>query len=218
MNPLVPNDSHHLIRQGMSLALLGVLALLITSCAHPRGGDAPNSTGAAHKASLPERSLYQVSSSWTNDLNQAQRLTALSGRPQVVTLFFTKCEYACPALVHDMKAIEDALPAELRPRVGFTLITFDTERDTPATLAAYRAVHALPPHWSLLQGGPDDTLELAALLGVKFKKDARGQFAHSNILSLLNAQGELLYQQVSLNQKPEAMAERIVREMTDKHP
>lgn len=213
MNPFIPKASRHAIRRWMCLPFLGALALFVTSCTHPRDRDYPVTKGVARNAALPDASLYQVTSSWTNDLNRTLLLKSLGGSPQVVTLFFTKCEYACPALVHDMKAIEAALPADLRARVGFALITFDTERDNPAALAAYRAIHSLPSHWTLLQGGTDDTLELAALLGVKFKKDARGQFAHSNILSLLSAQGELLYQQVGLNQKPEAMAEQIVREM-----
>jgi protein SCO1/2 len=42
-------------------------------------------------------------------------------------------------------------------------------------------------------------LELAALLNVKFKKDAQGQFLHSNVLTLLNAKGEIVSQQVGLN-------------------
>jgi protein SCO1/2 len=39
---------------------------------------------------------------------------------------------------------------------------------------------------------------LAALLNVKFKKDAQGQFLHSNVITLLNADGELVCQQLGL--------------------
>jgi len=40
--------------------------------------------------------------------------------------------------------IEAALTPDLLARVGFTLGLFDTKRDTPAALAAYRLTHALP--------------------------------------------------------------------------
>ena len=158
---------------------------------------------------LSDRSLYQIDSSWTTDAGTTLKLPSLAGRPQVVTMFFAHCEYACPVLVHDMKKVEAALPASLRTNVGFVLISFDSERDTPAALTTYRKNHELPPNWTLIRGAPDDVLELAALLGVKFKKDARGQFAHSNILTLLNAGGEVTHQQVGLNQSPEETVKQI---------
>ena len=60
-------------------------------------------------------------------------------------------------------------------------------------------------------GTADDVLELAALLGVKFKKDARGQFAHSNVLTVLNPGGEVVHQQVGLNQAPHETVKQLHR-------
>ena len=54
-------------------------------------------------------------------------------------------------------------------------------------------------------------LELAALLGVKFKKDARGQFAHSNILTVLDAGGEVAHQQNGLNQSPDETVKKLTQ-------
>jgi protein SCO1/2 len=85
--------------------------------------------------------------------------------------------------------------------VGFTLVSFDPKRDTPEALAEYRKVRNLAAeHWTLLRGEPDDVQELAALLGVRYKQDARGQFAHSNVITVLNADGEIVGQQVGLSQ------------------
>jgi protein SCO1/2 len=138
-------------------------------------------------------------------------LQALAGRPLVVAMFFAKCEYACPVLVHDMKKIEAELPAGPRSKTGFLLVSFDSERDTPEALADYRKIHELPANWTLLRGGSDDVLELAALLGVKFKKDTRGQFAHSNLITLLNSEGEVELQQTGLNQSPDALVNRLLK-------
>jgi protein SCO1/2 len=116
-------------------------------------------------------------------------------------MMFTSCEYACPIIVHDMKRLQEALPPALHDKVNFTLISFDTERDTPEALLDYRQRQNLgTDHWSLLTGQPDDVRELAALLGVNYQKDVRGQFAHSNIITVLNAAGEIVHQQVGLNQ------------------
>ncbi len=151
---------------------------------------------------LSDRSLYQLDSTWTNDAAVPLRLDSLRGRPQIVTMFFAKCEYACPILVHDMKRIESALPLNVRTNIGFVLVSFDSERDTPEALAVYRKNHALAPNWTLLRGVQDDVLELAALLGVKFRKDSRGQFAHSNVITVLNAKGEIVLQETGLNHDP----------------
>jgi protein SCO1/2 len=149
-----------------------------------------------------DKSIYQVDSTWTTDRNRPIKLGALAGRPQVLIMFFANCQYACPILVNDLNRIQAALPPDLRSRVGFTMVSFDTKRDTPAALAAYRRAHVLPAdNWMLLHGEPDDVLELAALLGVKFKEDAHGQFAHSNVITILNAQGEIVHQQIGLNQE-----------------
>ena len=151
---------------------------------------------------LPDRSLYQLDSSWTNDAGAAVKLVSFRGRPQIVMMFFARCEYACPLLVHDMQRIEAALPENIRTNVGFVLVTFDSERDTPQALASYRKNHQLPANWILLRGAPDDVLELGALLGVKFKKDFRGQFAHSNVITVLDPKGEIVLQQIGLNRDP----------------
>ena len=93
------------------------------------------------------------------------------------------------------------LPVDVRARVGLALVSFDGKRDTPGALADYRHTRHLPAErWALLRGRPDDVLELAALLGIKYKEDARGQFAHSNVITILNAQGEIVRQQIGLNQ------------------
>ena len=44
--------------------------------------------------------------------------------------------------------------------------------------------------------------ELAALLGVNYTEDARGQFAHTNLITVLNAEGEIAFQHTGLRQDP----------------
>ncbi len=168
-------------------------------------------TTATAPASLSDKSLYQLDSNWTNDYGAGVKLATLRGRPQLVTMFFANCTYACPLLVFQMKQIEAALPEALRGKVGFTLVSFDPERDTPAVLHNYRVQHALGDgRWTLLRGNSDAVLDLAALLNVKFKGDAQGQFLHSNVITLLNADGEVVYQQLGLGSDHEEIVRRAV--------
>jgi protein SCO1/2 len=152
-------------------------------------------------AKFTDRSIYQVESAWTNDGHQQIRLGALAGKPQVVLMFFSHCTTACPILLNDLKRIRAALTPEEQAAVGFTLVSMDAERDTPDALAEYRKAWNIPDeHWTLLSGRPDDILELATLLGIQFKKTADGQFAHSNVITILDARGEIVHQQAGLNE------------------
>jgi protein SCO1/2 len=163
----------------------------------------------AASACLSDKSLYQLDSVWTNDAGAAVKLSSLRGRPQIVAMFFANCTYACPLLVYQMKQMEAALPASLRGRIGFTLISFDSERDTATALHQYRQQHGLNnDRWTLLRGGPEDVIEVAALLNVKFKKDAQGQYLHSNQITLLNAEGEIAYQELGLSMNRDELIHR----------
>ncbi len=159
-----------------------------------------------------DKSLYQVDSKWTTDAGKPIKLDDLAGKPQVVLMFFSRCTSACPILMNDLKRISAALTPAQRAKVGFTMVSFDTEHDTPAALSEYRHAWDLPTdNWTLLSGKPDDVLELAALLGVKYKQDANGQFAHSNVISVLNAKGEIIHQQTGLNEDVDETVQTLVK-------
>jgi protein SCO1/2 len=112
--------------------------------------------------------------------------------------------------VSDLQRIEAALPENLRTNTGFLLVSFDSERDTPAALKAYRDKRKLScQNWTLLRGEPEDVRELAALLGVIYRQNANGDFAHSNLITVLSAEGEIAYQQTGLNLPPDDIIAKL---------
>ena len=145
---------------------------------------------------LSPDSLYQTEVSFTNDRGESFQLVELRGRPVVLTMFFASCSHACPMLVTVMQQIRAALPADLANPPVFVLVSFDVERDTPAALAYYRESRLLDDQWRLLHGDNDAVRELAALLGIKYQAEATGGFSHSNVISLLNAEGEVVHQRM----------------------
>lgn len=149
-------------------------------------------------APFSRNSIYQADASFTTDGGRAFALGELRGRPVVLNLFFASCGYACPLAVGGMQAIRAKLPAEIRDRAVYVLVSFDTVRDTPAALADYRARHSLGEPWVLLHGNADSVRELAVLLGVKYRQEADGAFSHSNLITILNPQGEIIHQRVGL--------------------
>ncbi len=186
-----------------------IVAALALLCRGLSAGETAPETAAAKKdacccdepagaAAYTARSLYQADGTFTDDAGHAFRLGELRGRPVVLTMFFASCGYACPLIVSDMQAIRSKLPAEIRDQAAFVLVSFDVAHDTPAVLAAYREQRGLGRDWILLHGDDDAVRELAALLGVKYKQETGGGFSHSNLITLLNREGEIVHQRTGL--------------------
>lgn len=52
--------------------------------------------------------------------------------------------------------------------------------------------------WNLLNGDQKDVLEIAALLGVKYKRISDTDFTHLNVITILNKEGEVVHQRKQL--------------------
>ena len=104
-----------------------VIACLVQMSCASGSGKQSNQPSCCAKAEAPtaftDKSIYQVESIWTTDEAKQLKLGELRGRPQVVAMFFTSCQFACPIIVNDLKRIEASLPPELAARVGFTLVS-----------------------------------------------------------------------------------------------
>lgn len=174
-----------------------LLALLLSSVVSARAADCCHPEIPA-AAPLPASSLYQLDAGFADDANRAVKLVELRGRPVAITMFFSSCTYACPLIVQDLTRLREKLPADIRDRALLVLVSFDTKRDTPEALRAFRDARKLDAQWVLLGGDDDSVRELAALLGVKFKREADGQFAHSNLVTILSPDGEIVHQRTGL--------------------
>lgn len=198
-----------LLRVIIPVVVIAVVAMLVLNFTSGKEKGAKKNTQAdehlccsdAGEGVISENSIYQLSSQWTNQEGEAVSLISFRGKPVVLTMFYTSCTYACPLLVNDMRKIESSLPVEKRDDYKFVLVSIDPERDTPAKLKLYAKDHGLDlSRWTLLTGKSDDIMELAALTGFKYKKDDKGSYSHSNLITLLNVKGEIVHQQTGLNQ------------------
>lgn len=193
------------MKPSITAALLGI-ALLFPSittaascCATP---------AAAPSTTLPADSVYQLEATWTNASGRAVTLADLRGPPRIVAMFYASCSYACPMLVADLKKIAARLPPE--SDVVFTLFSFDPERDSPAALNAFAARQEITgARWELMTGAPGHVRELAAVLGVRYRKDADGAIAHSNPITLLDGEGRIVVQLPGLNEDPAPLLDAL---------
>lgn len=185
---------------GLATIILGILAF---GCAGP-------AKDAAEPANATDgESLYLTDSDWTNSHGQKVRLGELRGAPRVLTMVFTKCPSACPMIISDMKKVEAALSPAVRERVRFTVFSFDPERDTPNTLSAFAKKMSLGTKWDLLVSSESNTRELAAILGVQYKKIPSGDFVHTNMLIAVDENGAVLAQREGLTGSLDELAKKL---------
>lgn len=57
-------------------------------------------------------SLYQTEGQWDDQYGDTLKLSKLAGKIPVVSMVFTRCTFACPRIVADMRAIEKLIPED----------------------------------------------------------------------------------------------------------
>lgn len=147
-------------------------------------------------------SIYDLGSSWRDQDGTQRPLSSLAGRAQVLAMAYTHCTSTCPLAIAEMKRIEAATDTS----VGLVLVSLDPDHDTPAALAEYARMRGLDARrWTLLTGAPDDVRELAATLGIRYRRLSPAELAHSNTLTLIDAAGYVVHQQQGLGERDETI-------------
>ncbi len=165
---------------------------------------------SVQNAPLSQESLYHLESTWTSQEAKTISLDHFKGSPVLLTMFFSNCEYACPILVEKMRSTVEQLSADDASQLQKVLISFDVERDTPAVLKKHAIDRGLSnTDWTLLHGSADDVLEIAAVLGIRYRQEKNGSFAHSNIITLLDRDGSIAYQLKGLESESEDLLKAI---------
>ena len=154
------------------------------------------------RSSLPARSeepgnvssysVYDLGSSWADQRGDTVTLHSLVGKPVVLGLIYTRCASTCPLIVEAMRRME-AQAADAR----LVLVSLDPSHDDAERLATYARVHELDERWTLLSGDADGVQELTALLGARYRRVSATEIAHTNTITVLDANGRIVGQQPS---------------------
>ena len=195
-----------------NLLILSLLLLLATPALSAQTTPAPKGHEHHHDTSLmteptmqnlDTRSIYHLDSVWKNQDGKDTPLRSLKDQSLVLAMVYTSCQYVCPVIVSDMKRIEKGLSGEQLKTIKFVVVSFDPKRDTPVALKTFaKKRHLDEDRWILLTGTPDQVLELANALGVKYKQDPNGDFSHSNIIHIVDVAGVVKHQQIGTNIAP----------------
>lgn len=172
---------------------------------------APGAEGHKLEATAAAKgSILDFEHAWTDQSSQPFRLSSLRGKPVVLTMGYASCQFACPRIMADLMAIERGLTDAEKAATHFVFITIDPDKDTSAALETFLKTYKVDPlRWHAVRGSADDTREISVALGVRFKAIDGGDFAHSNLISLLGKDGTIIHRQQGLGEQPEELIKAL---------
>ena len=177
---------------------------LITAFSLLVGSISPHPALADKALPLPEDSIYQLEADFSDQNGRHFALVDRRERPQLVAMFYTSCRYICPLIVDSAKGVEQALSPTERAQLDILLVSLDPARDDTAALNAVATARKLEPkRWTLARTSTANVRSLAALLGVRYRALADGEFNHTSVLILLDAEGRRVASTSVLGPKPE---------------
>lgn len=160
------------------------------------------------RAAPSKDSLFNIRSKWQTQDGKSVELGTLHGRATLIAMAYTSCTTSCPLIVEEMRQIESRL--KNKEAVRFVLASFDAKRDVPDRLKKFAEQRKLDlNHWVLLHGSLSSVQELAAALGIRYKEDAQGEFEHSNMISLLDAEGVIRFQKSGVGHGSRELEEKL---------
>ena len=143
----------------------------------------------AAAAPLPGRSLYHSTVSLTDQHGTQLTVGAFRGQAVIVSMFYSSCTTVCPMLIGQLKRIDAALPPEARARTRVLLVSLDPQRDTPERLAQLAKLYGVDDRWYFARASSAGVQEIAALLGVTYRRTTSGDIDHSAVIALLDRDG-----------------------------
>ena len=180
--------------KGLSWIVVSVACLFASGAAEARPVATP----------IPGNSVYQLQATLVDAWGRPRKWADFRGQPRIATMFYSSCPYMCPLIIESGKAIDKSLTPAQRARLGVVMVSLDAKRDSPAVLAALVRKRGIDPdRWTLLRPAPEDVRSLAAVLGIKYRALADGEFNHTSVLILLDADGRILARTETIGSKPD---------------
>jgi len=158
-----------------------VLASGLGTATPTRGIDPPT---------LPGDSLFQLAVPLETSAGQRMQLADLRGHPLLISMFYAQCTSICPMLTSRLQALVNELTPAERDRLTVLMVTFDSARDTPDSLAEFRKVHGIDQaNWIVARTSRQNVRLLSAALGIRYRQLPDQSFNHSALICLTDADG-----------------------------
>ncbi len=136
-------------------------------------------------------SVYQLSVPLTDQNGKKSTLADWRGKPVMISMFYSSCQFVCPRIVEAVKRTESQLAGK-NAQVPVLLVTLDPARDDVATLKSMSEDRNLDPKlWTLARTDARNVRKLSAALGIQYRELPSGEFNHSSVIILLDAEGRV---------------------------
>ena len=140
----------------------------------------------------------------TSQDGAAVALAGLRGKVVALSFIYTECPDICPLLTQKMVQVQDELGADFGSKIAFLSISLDPEHDTPEVLKDYAQFWgARPEGWSFLTGSPEAVNEVTRHYGVFVAKNEAGGVDHTQLTSIIDAEGRIRVQYLGARFDPE---------------
>lgn len=161
-------------------------------------------TPPAASADLPGDSIYRLADRYTDQDGRDFTLADGRGKVRVAAMFYTSCRYVCPLIIDSAKGVEHGLAPDERARLHLLLVSMDPARDDPAALKQVFDNRRLDANrWTLARTEAAGVRRLAAVLGIRYRPLADGEFNHTSALVLLDGEGRVLARTETLGSVPD---------------
>jgi len=201
-----------------SIAIVLTLGVAVSGHAAPSPTATPLAVGAA-VAALPSNSVYQLPIALTDQTGREFRLADRRGRPTLVSMFYSNCQFVCPMLIDTLRDTEAKLDAGERDHLGVLMVSIDPAHDTVAVLKQKADERAIAtPRWAMARTDPASVRKLAAVLGIQYRALANGEFNHTTALILLDADGRIVARSSQLGSADPAFVVKVRRALQASSP
>ena len=199
--PNAIHDTHHVYRKNFmhafflsplaralqGLAMVATLAFTHAAFAQTAAINPPT------EHALPGDSLYQLGAALTDQDGRVFKMKAHRGKPVLVSMFYTTCKFVCPMLIDAMEATRQGLTVAERAQLDLLLISFDPDHDDVKKLKSIALSRELDTsQWTLARTDNSSARKIAATLGIQYRLLADGDYNHTTVLVLLDAEGRIV--------------------------
>ena len=188
-----PSRARFAIHRAATTAAVLALALAASAQAAPAAAPSNRAVAGGAVAALPANSVYQLAVALTDQDGHDFRLADRRGKPMLVSMFYSSCQFVCPMLIDTLRDTESKLDAGERNQLGVLMVSIDPARDTVAVLRRTADERAIAtPRWTMARTDAASVRKLAAVLGIQYRALADGEFNHTTALILLDADGRIV--------------------------
>lgn len=172
----------------------------------------PAVAAPAKPTALPANSVYQLSLPVTDQQGRSARLEDWRGKPLMISMFYSSCQFVCPRIVEAIKRTSERLTAQ-HAQVPVLMVSMDPTRDDTAALKAMAQEHHLDAGlWTLARTDARNVRKLAATLGIQYRELPSGEFNHTSVIILLDAEGRIVGKTSTLGEADPAFVKLVQKQ------